>query len=85
MNDFLRNLKDGDENMPGTVQDLEGQLGVRITVADRTDPEEVGFVQWRPAFYVAGLDWPNGTHVSRLGEGVVYKFSAPRQVTSTTS
>ena len=74
MNDFLRNLKEGDENMPGAMQDLERQLGVRITVADRTDPEEIGFVQWRLAFYVAGLVWPNGTHVVRLGEGGVYRF-----------
>ena len=42
----------------------------------------MGFVQWRPDFYVAGLDWPNGTHVSRLGGGVVSKFPAPHQVTN---
>ena len=40
--------------MPGSVQELERQVGVRLVVADRTDPEEVGFVQWRTAFYVAG-------------------------------
>jgi len=55
VNDFLRQLHDADTAMPGTVQELERQLGVRIVVADRTDPEEVGYVQWRPAFYVAGL------------------------------
>ena len=58
VNDFLRQLHDNDAAMPGTVQELERQLGVRIVVADRTDPEEVGFVQWRPAFYVAGVDRP---------------------------
>ena len=29
-------------------------MGVRLVVADRTDPEDVGFVQWRVAFYCAG-------------------------------
>jgi uncharacterized protein (DUF736 family) len=49
MNDFLRSLHKEDEAMPGTVQELERQLGVRIVIADRTDPEEVGYVQWRTA------------------------------------
>ena len=47
MNEFLRTLHKEDEAMPGTVQELERQLGVRIVIADRTDPEEVGYVQWR--------------------------------------
>ena len=33
-----------DKAMPGSTQDLERQLGVRLVVADRTDPEEVGFL-----------------------------------------
>ncbi len=41
-------------SMPANVQELERQVGVRLVVADRTDPEEVGYVQWRTAFYVAG-------------------------------
>ena len=41
-------------SMPASVQELERQVGVRLVVADRTDPEEVGYVQWRTAFYVAG-------------------------------
>ena len=49
MNDFLRSLHKEDEAMPGTVQELERQLGVRIVIADRTDPEEVGYVQLRTA------------------------------------
>ena len=43
-----------EESMPASVQELERQVGVRLVVADRTDPEEVGYVQWRTAFYVAG-------------------------------
>ena len=49
MTDFLRSIQKEDEAMPGTVQELERQLGVRIVIADRTDPEEVGYVQWRTA------------------------------------
>ena len=41
-NDFLRTLHDVDKDMPATIQDLERQLGCRLVVADRTDPEEVG-------------------------------------------
>ena len=33
-----------EETMPGSLQELERQLGVRLVVADRTDPEEVGYV-----------------------------------------
>ena len=66
MNDFLRQLHDVDATMPGTCQELERQLGVRIVVCDRQDPEEVGFVQWRPAFYVAGVDQP----MSPMSRGV---------------
>ena len=40
--------------MPANTQELERQVGVRLVVSDRTDPEEVGYVQWRTAFYVAG-------------------------------
>ena len=40
--------------MPCTGQDLGRQLGCRLVVADRTDPEGVGYVQWRTAWYVAG-------------------------------
>ena len=39
MNDFLRSLRKGDEAMPGTAQELERQLGVRIVIADRTGPD----------------------------------------------
>ena len=35
-----------------TLQSLE-RLGIRIVATDR-DPDNVGFVQWRVAFYVAG-------------------------------
>ena len=34
-------------------QELE-EAGVRISVADPNDPEEIGMVQWRPALYIVG-------------------------------
>ena len=54
MNDFLRNAHAADADMPTDVRALEDAVGVRLVVADRTDPEDVGFVQWRVAFYCAG-------------------------------
>ena len=53
-NDFLRTAHAGAEALPTTVQDLERGAGIRLVVSDRADPEDVGFVQWRVAFYVAG-------------------------------
>ena len=50
-NDFLRSAGDG---VPSTLQEIERSAGVRLVIADRADPEEVGYIQWRPAFYVAG-------------------------------
>jgi hypothetical protein len=35
------------------LQDLS-QCGIRLVLADQTDPDGVGFRQWRAAFYVAG-------------------------------
>ena len=52
--DIEHRIHADEESMPASVQELERQVGVRLVVADRTDPEEVGYVQWRTAFYVAG-------------------------------
>ena len=54
MNDFLRSAHAANSDMPTDVRALEDAVGVRLVVADRTDPEDVGFVQWRVALYVAG-------------------------------
>jgi hypothetical protein len=41
-------------DMPSrSLQDL-AQCGVRLVLADTSDPDAVGFKQWRTAFYVAG-------------------------------
>ena len=48
MNDFLRNAHAADADMPTDVRALEDAVGVRLVVADRTDPEDVGFVEKKP-------------------------------------
>lgn len=53
-NDFLRAARADNEQMPASVRDLEDAVGVRLVVSDRQDPDDVGFVQWRVGFYVAG-------------------------------
>ena len=53
-NDFLRAAHADNEQMPTNVRDLEEAAGVRFVLTDREDPDDVGFVQWRVAFYVAG-------------------------------
>ena len=53
-NDFLRAARAENEQMPMNVRDLEDAVGVRFVLTDRQDPDDVGFVQWRAAFYVAG-------------------------------
>ncbi len=50
-NDFLRATHAADNAMPATLQQLESAAGVRLVVTDRADPDDVGYVQWRVAFY----------------------------------
>lgn len=40
--------------MQATLCDLEAQVDVQLVIADRADPQGIKFIQWRPAFYVAG-------------------------------
>ena len=52
--DFIKTY----DKTPDTLQELE-ESGVRIVVADANDPENVGFVRWRPCIYVVD-DLNNG-------------------------
>ena len=56
-NDFLQQAArdKSDESYPKTLEDLS-KAGIRLVIADSNDPDSVGFVQWRVAFYVAGED-----------------------------
>jgi len=56
-NDFLRAAHRQDPRIPNTLAELERACGVRLIVTDRADPDDVGFVQWRTAFYC--IDLPN--------------------------
>ena len=50
-NDFLASAKSEDETMPANLQQLEAAAGVKLVVSDRADPDQVGYQQWRVAFY----------------------------------
>ena len=56
-NDFLRAAHAANEAMPASVQQLEAAAGIRLVVTDRADPDDVGYQQWRVAFYA--VDLPN--------------------------
>ena len=52
-NEFLRAAKQDNDAVPVDVASLM-DLGIRLVIADATDPDGAGFVQWRVCFYVAG-------------------------------
>ena len=56
-NDFLRAAHKQDPHFPINVTELETACGVRLIVTDRADPDDVGYKQWRVAFYC--VDLPN--------------------------
>jgi len=53
-NDYLKKTRTEDDSVPGSLADLTSQCGCKLVIADSSDPENVGFVQWRSAWYVAG-------------------------------
>ena len=54
-NDFLRASHKQENRIPSTLAELETTCGVRLVVNDRADPDDVGYVQWRVAFYCIDL------------------------------
>ena len=55
LNDYLVATRTEENGLPSTVQELEKQAGFRLVVVnDDADPESIGYVHWRVAFYVAG-------------------------------
>ena len=52
--DYLRSADASDSTMPTTVAELEKAAGIRLVIADQKDPDDVGYVQWRCVFYIAG-------------------------------
>ena len=54
LNDFLKGANTKSEgDIPATIDDLQSS-GIRLVISDEQDPDAVGFIQWRCAFYVAG-------------------------------
>ena len=49
--DFLRAAHAKNNSIPATLQELETAAGVRLIISDRQDPDDVGYVHWRVAFY----------------------------------
>ena len=59
------------------MQDLVADAGIRLVVADAKDPENVGFVQWRVAFYVRlVVVRSNDLCMLRLQHAVRFLFSS---------
>ena len=54
-NEFLAEAAKETDGFPNSL-DAVAKAGIRLVVADSNDPDGVGFVQWRVAFYVAGAD-----------------------------
>ena len=55
-NDFLQQAaRDESDAYPKSLDELT-KAGIRLVIADSNDPDSVGYVQLRVAFYVAGED-----------------------------
>ena len=53
-NDFLATANAEEKSIPSSMQELQRVAGIKLVLTDAQDPEMVGFVHWRAAFYVAG-------------------------------
>ena len=69
--DYLAEEHHADDALPKSVKELEENAGIRLIVSDTKDPENVGFIQWRVAFYVAADDLSNFLYL--LDKWFVYK------------
>ena len=63
--DFLKGAGAKSEDVPQKLEDLAAS-GIRLVITDKNDPDGVGFVQWRVAFYVAGGDASLGNFMCLL-------------------
>ena len=63
--DFLKDAGSKSEEVPQKLEDLAAS-GIRLVITDKNDPDGVGFVQWRVAFYVAGGDASLGNFMCLL-------------------
>ena len=40
--------------VPDSIQQLQDECSIRYILGDKNDPQDIGFVQWRSAFYAVG-------------------------------
>jgi len=73
---FLRKAHARDNATPATLTDLQQRAGIKLVLTDRTDPEDVGFVQWRVAFYVGGPETALNNLMFLLDDFFVQKCEA---------
>ena len=70
---LLRKKHAKDEAMPASLVELQQKTGIKFVLTDRTDPDGVGFVQWRLAVYVPGGEDALNNFMFLLDEFFVHK------------
>eukprot|EP00973_Karenia_brevis_P023924 3298936-Karenia_brevis.AAC.1 len=75
-NEFLRQASTDNESIPTTLAELQQKAGIKLVLTDNKDPEEIGFVNWRVAFYVAGMDDALNNFFYLLDDFFVFKHKA---------
>ncbi len=76
LSDFLRQASADKEGYPNGLDGLLSQGGVKLVLADKNDPEGAGFIQWRAAFYVAGVEGAVKNFFMLLDDFFVWKMKA---------
>lgn len=75
-NIFLRKAHAKEDAIPASLVDLQERAGIKLVLTDRSDPDEVGFVQWRIAFYVAGPETALNNFLFLLDDFFVMRCNA---------
>jgi hypothetical protein len=58
--------------IPATLDDLVSS-GIRLVISDKNDPDGVGYIQWRCAFYCAGDEGSLANFMSLLDQFISFK------------
>ena len=75
--DFLRDASSKSDDFPAKLEDLASS-GIRLVITDKADPDGIGYVQWRVAFYVAGEDAALGNFMCLLDQLISWKAAVRR-------
>eukprot|EP00973_Karenia_brevis_P061607 8567332-Karenia_brevis.AAC.1 len=73
---FLRESNRTNETIPTTLAELQQKAGIKLVLTDNKDPEEIGFINWRVAFYVAGMNEALNNFFFLLDDFFVFKEKA---------